>query len=72
MPKYKMVDHVEFLRSFMMRIIKNVQGTLWCNQKVFEKVSVLKKIELKNTRSTKWGSLVCFRGADVAVCSGHP
>ena len=45
-------------------IKKNEGGTLWYNQKIFEKKShSAEKIQVKNTQIAKVGILSCFQGS---------
>ena len=43
---------------------KLMAGTLWYNQKIFEKCLIVpKKIQVKNTQIAKVGILSCFQGS---------
>ena len=54
----------DFQTSIMFQNIKKIEGgTLWYNQKIFEKKShSAEKIQVKNTQIAKVGILSCFQG----------
>ena len=55
----------DFQTSIMFQNIKKIErGTLWYNQKIFEKKShSAEKIQVKNTQIAKVRILSCFQGS---------
>ena len=55
----------DFQTSIMFQNIKKIEGgTLWYNQKIFEKKShSAEKLQVKNTQITKVGIFSCFQGS---------
>ena len=55
----------DFQTSIMFQNIKKIEGgSLWYNQKIFEKKShSAKKIQVKNTQIAKVGIFSCFQGS---------